>query len=154
MAKPIPFSRNPQAARARRAKTLLLPMKREAVDELSLQVHIALDAMGRGRGYPGAAQILTQAMIVTGFIAEAGYGSATFEQMHSAEQAISAAFDRGRDTGVWMLGEDALAQFATIATTYDHQLQRAPLSVIAEASDRLDRFRTGEPIDHPARRQA
>jgi hypothetical protein len=154
MAKPIPFSRNPQSARAWRAKALLLPMKRESADELSLQVHIALDAMRRSCGCAGAAQILTQAMIVTGFIAEAGYGSATFEQMRSAEQAISAAVDRGRDAGMWMLDEDAFAQFATIATTYDYQLQRAPLSVIAGASDRLDRFRAGESIDQSARRRA
>ncbi|CAE6837551.1 hypothetical protein R69658_06576 [Paraburkholderia aspalathi] len=154
MAKTTPFNRNPQVARARRAKTLLLPMPRASADGLSLQVHIALDALRRGCGNVHAAQTLTQAMILTGLLAEAGYGTATFDQMQSAESVISEAFDRGRDTGVWMLDEDGFAQFATIATTYDYQLQRAPLSVIADASDRLDRFRGGESFEQVARKRA
>ncbi|CAG4926306.1 hypothetical protein [Paraburkholderia gardini] len=155
MAKTIPFPRNTQAAaRARRAKTLLLPMPRAAVDEISLQVHVALDALRRGCGTVHAAQTLTQAMILTGLLAEAGYGAATFEQMQQAEGILSAAFDRGRDTGVWMLDQDGFAQFAVIASTYDYQLQRAPLSAVAEASDRLDRFRAGESFDQIARKRA
>lgn len=154
MAKPIPFSRSPQAARARRSKALLLPMPRHSADELSLQIHIALDAMRRGHGNAGAAQILTQTMILTGFLAEAGYEAATFEQLRSAEKAISAAFDRGRDSGEWTLDDEAFEQFATIVTTYDRQLLRAPLSAIAAASDRLDRFRMGESFDQSARRRA
>lgn len=154
MAKTIPFTRSTQAARARRAKALLLPMPRKSADELSLQVHIALDAMRRAKGCVSAAQALTQVMILTGFMAEAGYGAATFEQMRNAEQAISTAFDRGRDTGEWMLDDDAFAQFATIVTTYDYQLQRAPLSVVANASERLERFRAGESFDQSARRRA
>src|SRR5258708_23669505 len=154
MAKTIPFTRNTQAARAQRAKTLLLPMPRASADELSLQIHIALDALRRGRGNVHAAQTMTQAMILTGLLAEAGYGSATFEQMQSAEGVISAAFDRGRDKGVWMLDEDGFAQFATIARTYDYQLQRAPLLAIADASDRLDRFRAVESFEQVARKRA
>lgn len=154
MAKTIPFNRSPQAARARRAKTLLLPMPRASADELSLQVHIALDTLRRGRGSVQAAQTMTQAMILAGLLAEAGYGTATFDQMQSAESAISEAFDRGRDTGAWILDEDGFAQFATIETTYDYQLQRAPLSAIADACDRLDRFRAGESFEQVARKRA
>jgi hypothetical protein len=58
MAKTIPFTRNTHAARARRAKTLLLPMPRASADELSLQVHITLDALRRSRGNVHAAQTM------------------------------------------------------------------------------------------------
>lgn len=154
MARTLPFSRNPQAARARRAKTLLLPMPRAHSDELSLQVHVALDAMRRGKGNTSAAQTLCQVMILVGLLAEAGYGLATFEQMHNAENVIASAFDRGRDTGVWMLDDDGFAQFAAIVSTYDHQLRRAPVAAIADASDRLDRFRAGETFEQTARKRA
>jgi hypothetical protein len=154
MARRISFSRNPQAARARRAKIMLLPMPRAQADELSLQVHVALDAMRRGKGNTSAAQTLCQAMIFVGLLAEAGYGSATFEQMQDAEEVIAAAFDCGRDTGMWMLDDAGLAQFATIASTYDSQLRRAPVAAIADASDRLDRFRAGEAFEQTARRRA
>ncbi|MPW23850.1 hypothetical protein GCT13_46045 [Paraburkholderia sp. CNPSo 3157] len=39
--------------------------------------HIALDAMRRGQGNMNTAQTLCLAMILTGLLAEAGYGIAT-----------------------------------------------------------------------------
>jgi hypothetical protein len=143
----IPFSRNPQAARARHSKTLLLPLPRAEADKLSLQVHIALDTMRRGQGNANAAQTLCQVMIASAFLADAGYGCVTFEQMRLTEQVLSDAFDRGRDTGVWLLDGDAFAELAAIVTTYDEQLRRAPLAAIADAGEKLERFRAGETFD-------
>jgi hypothetical protein len=154
MAKPIPFRQSPQAARARKNRTLLLPMPLATCDDLALRVHIALDAMRRRQGNVHAAQTLTQTMILTGFLAEAGYGEATFEQMRQAEADVSAAFDRGRDTGNRSLDDDAVDRFAVIVSTYDGQLRQAPLRAVAEASDRLDRFRAGEPPALIARKRA
>nr|WP_229518191.1 hypothetical protein [Paraburkholderia terrae] len=153
MARTAPYFQRSQAARARRAKTLLLPMPRTSADELSLQVHIALDAMRRGKGCTNATQTLCQAMILVGLLAELGYGTATYEQMQSAEAIISAAFDRGRDSDVWRFDDGDFEQFASIVTTYDTQLQRAPMSAIAEASNRLDRFRAGESFEEIAGRR-
>jgi hypothetical protein len=118
-------------------------MPRTEADRLALQVHIALDAMRRRQGNAAAAQTLCQAMILTGLLAETGYGEATFEQMREAEAVICTAFDRGRDLSEWTLDEDGFQQFAVIASTYDAQLRRAPLAAIVEASDRLERFRAG-----------
>jgi hypothetical protein len=154
MAKLIPLQRSTRAARTRKNRTLLLPMPKATTDDLALRVHIALDAMRRGQGNVHAAQTLTQAMILSGFLAEAGYGEATFEQMRQAEADISEAFDRGRDTGEWRLDHDAAGRFADIVSTYDFQLRRAPLSAIADASDRLDRFRAGEPAGPVTRKRA
>jgi hypothetical protein len=154
MARTIPFKRTTQAARVRRRKALLFPMPRPEADRLSLHVHIALDAMRRGQGNVNAAQTLCQAMILTGLLAEAGYGIATFEQIQDAETVVSTAFDRGCDSGIWSLDDDGFRQFAAIVTMYDRQLQRAPLSAIAAASDRLDRFRAGESFEDMARKRA
>jgi len=114
MPKTLPFVRNPNSARARRDKTMLLPMPRATADELALRAHLALATMRAGVGSVRDAQTLTQTMILTGFIAEAGYGAATYEQLVVAEAAISAAFDRGRDTGEWRLDEGAASLFAAI----------------------------------------
>ena len=129
-------------------------MPHATCNDLALRVHIALDAMRRGNGNVHAAQTLTQAMILTGFLAEAGYGEATFEQMRQAEADVSAAFDRGRDTGEWSLDDDAADRFAVIVSTYDGQLRQAPLRAVADASDRLERFRAGEPPASMARKRA
>ena len=126
-------------------------MPRAEADRLALQVHIALDAMRRGQGNAAAAQTLCQVMILTGLLAETGYGEATFEQMREAEAVICAAFDRGRDSSEWTLDEDGFRQFAVIASTYDAQLQRAPITAIVEAGDRLERFRAGESFERRKR---
>jgi hypothetical protein len=151
MARPVPFARTRQAARARRNRALLLPTPRVEADRLALQVHIALDAMRRGQGNATAAQTLCQVMILSGLLAEDGYGEATFEQMREAEAVICAAFDRGRESCVWTLEEEGFQQFAVIVSMYDAQLRRAPLAAIAEASDRLERFRAGESFERRKR---
>ncbi|MFL9966398.1 hypothetical protein PQR02_36500 [Paraburkholderia sediminicola] len=151
MARPIPFARTSQAARARRSRALLLPMPRAEADRLALHVHMALDAMRRGQGNATAAQTLCQTMILSGLLAEAGYGEATFEQMREAEAVICAAFDRGRESCVWALEESGFEQFAVIVGMYDAQLQRAPLAAIIEASKRFERFRAGESFEHRKR---
>jgi hypothetical protein len=154
MAKTIPFSRSTHASQARRVKTMLLPMPRATADDLALRVHLALSAMERGVGSMQDAQTLTQTMLLTGFLADAGQGHVTYENLTMADTAISAAFERGRETGVWQLDTDAAAHFAIIVTTYDEQLRRAPLWAIVEASDQLDRFQAGELYQRTNRKQA
>ena len=149
----IAFARTAQAARARQSKAALLPIARSEADRVSLQVHVALDAMRRKRGNLDTARTLCQVMIVTGLLVEAGYGDATFKQMQEAESILFDAFNRGRHSDVWMLEEEEFLHFATIVTTYDHQMRRAPLAAIIEAGNRLDRFRAGESFDQMAYRR-
>ncbi|CAH2904965.1 MAG: FIG00455890: hypothetical protein [uncultured Paraburkholderia sp.] len=68
---------------------MLLPIARQVADDLALRVHLALDALRRGDGGMGDAQTLTQVMLLTGFLAEAGFGSATSEQLGAAECVIA-----------------------------------------------------------------
>jgi hypothetical protein len=150
MAQPIPFSRNTGAARARLDKAMLLPIARKIADDLALRVHLALDALRRGAD----AQTLTQVMLLTGFLAESGFGSVTGEQLGAAEGAVSAVFDIGRETGQWRLDSAGFAIFTEIATNYDRQLHSAPLWAITDASERLDRFTAGMPYQTPTRKQA
>jgi hypothetical protein len=154
MAQPIPFSRNTGAARARHAKAMLLPMARQTADDLALRVHLALDALRRGDGGIGDAQTLTQVMLLTGFLAESGFGSATGEQLGAAEREIANVFETGRDTGRWALDESGFTLFAQIATNYDQQLHRAPLWAVTEVSERLDRFTAGLPYQFATRKRA
>jgi hypothetical protein len=154
MAQPIPLSRNAGAARARHAKAMLLPMPRQVADDLALRVHVSLDALRRGVGGITDAQTLTQIMLLTGFLAEAGFGTATGDELGTADRAVAAVFDIGRLTGEWQLDEAGFALFAKIATDYDRQLHSAPLWVVTDASERLDRFIAGVPDQTPVRKRA
>jgi predicted exporter len=154
MAQPIPFSRNTGAARARHDKAMLLPIARKIADDLALRVHLALDALHRGAGSMSDAQTLTQTMLLTGFLAESGFGSMSDEQLGAAERVVSAVFDMGRETSEWRLDSAGFALFADIATNYDRQLHSAPLWAITDASERLDRFAAGMPYQSPVRKRA
>ncbi|CAE6848620.1 hypothetical protein R69658_07050 [Paraburkholderia aspalathi] len=154
MAQPIPFSRKTGAARARHDKAMLLPIARQVADDLALRVHLALDALRRGAGSTSDAQTLTQVMLLTGFLAESGFGSTTDEQIGAAERAVSAVFDIGRETGEWRLDSAGFALFAEIASNYDRQLHSAPLWAITDASERLDRFTAGLSYQTPVRKRA
>jgi hypothetical protein len=154
MAQPIPFSRNTGAARARHDKAMLLPIARKIADDLALRVHLALDALRRGAGSTSDAQTLTQIMLLTGFLAESGFGSMSGEQLGAAERMVSEVFDRGRETGKWRLDSAGFTLFADIATNYDRQLHSVPLWAITDASERLDRFSAGMPYQAPVRKRA
>jgi hypothetical protein len=154
MAKTIPFSRNTQATRARAAKAMLLPLPRSTADELALQVHLALDALRRGKGSVGDAQTLTQAMLLATFIVEAGYGKLTPEALRTADAFSAACFERGRASGEWVLDPAGYEAFTAIVTVYDQQLQKAPLWAITDASDRLDPFSAGESYQTVTRKRA
>jgi hypothetical protein len=154
MAQPIPLSRNAGAARARHAKAMLLPIPRQIADDLALRVHLALDALRRGVGSMADAQTLTQIMLLTSFLAELGFGSATGEEVGAADRAVSTAFDIGRESGEWRLDSAGVMLFARIATNYDQQLHSAPLWAITDASERLDRFIAGVPDQMPTRKRA
>ena len=140
MAKTIPFPGSNQASRARQAKALLLPIPRGMAAELILPVHIALDALRRGTGSKSAMQTLMQTMLLAGFLCDLGYGEMTYDQFRTADQALATAFDRGHASDEWRLDEAHIELFAHIVSTYDAQLQRAPLSALTDASARLDRL--------------
>ncbi len=115
-------------------KAVLLLIARQVADDLALRVHLALDALRAAPAARAMRQTLTQVMLLTGFLAESGFGSATGEQLGAAESAVSAVFDAGRETGEWRLDSAGFALFAEIASNYDRQLNSAPLWAITDAN--------------------
>ncbi|WP_322048597.1 hypothetical protein [Paraburkholderia sp. J67] len=145
MAKTIPFPQHIQAARARRhrAKGDLLPMPRASSDELALQVHLALAALHAG-GSQHDAQAILHAHWLAQASAEAGYGVLTPELVGPADEAILACFSLGGATGEWRLDDAQFDAIKAVIAVYDQQLQSAPLWVLTDASERLERVRAGD----------
>ncbi|RQH03852.1 hypothetical protein [Paraburkholderia dinghuensis] len=140
MAKTISFPNRTQAARSRRNnKAMLLPMPRACADDLALQVHLALAALRRG-GASHDAQALLHVHVLATMIADAGYGVLTQAQVDDADAALLACYQRGQSGGGWQLDKAGFDAVAAILNVYDEQLQCAPLWVLNEASERLDRM--------------
>lgn len=154
MPRPIPFQASPQAARARLNKALLLPIPRAVADELSLAAHVALAGLRAGHGWIEGAQRLTEVMLTASFLAEAGYGPFTVEKLVASDAAMAAVFEHGRENGEWALDADAYEWFASIVCLHDWQLRNAPMFALAEAGDRLDRYKAGVPLVAPKQKRA
>ncbi|MFC4703809.1 hypothetical protein [Paraburkholderia caffeinitolerans] len=154
MAKTIPFPQH-KTTRARRQKAELLPMPRANADELALQLHLALASLRAG-GAQHDAQALLHAHVLAQSIAGAGYGALTPDQVRCADEAILACFARGAAESVWRFDEPEFEAVKAIVGVYDQQLQSAPFWVLAEASERLERMRTGGAGDtrQPMRKHA
>jgi hypothetical protein len=125
MAQPIPFSRNAGVARARHAKAMLLPIPRQIADDLALRVHLALDILRRGAGSKTDAQTLTQTMLLTGFLAELGFGSVSSDELEVADRAMAVVFDIGRETDEWRLDDTGVATDNYTAYLFGRSRMRA-----------------------------
>lgn len=154
MAKTIPFPRSSDATRARRSKTMLLPIPRATADALALQVHLALSAMRGESATSRDAKTLLQTQVLALTIADAGYGELTPEEARRADDALLACFERGNRDGVWRVDGEAFDSLARIATVYDDQLRSAPMWVLADASERLDRMSAGDDERRAQRKRA
>ena len=108
--------RNTGAARARHAKAMLLPIARQIADDLALRVHLSLDWLRRGVGTKNDAQTLTQIMLLTSYLADAGFESMSHEELRAANSASAMMFDAGRERTEWHLDDAGFELFASIAT--------------------------------------
>lgn len=154
MARTLPFNRSPQATRARLAKLSLIPLPKREADLLSLHAHCALQALIDARGWLAGVQSLTEMLILTSFVAEAGYGQIARATWLDAEAALNSAFCKGRDAGCWRVDADGSISIAAVLAMHDVQLYSAPFGVPANASARLERLKTGEPEPLPQRKRA
>jgi hypothetical protein len=129
-------------------------MPKQEADVLSLHAHCALQALLDGRGWVSGVQSLTEVLILTSFVAEAGYGAISRQTWIGAEAALNAAFKTGRETGIWEIHSTGLNCVGAVLAAHDAQLARAPLGVLANASERLEQLKKGEPERLPQKKRA
>jgi hypothetical protein len=154
MSRTLPFKQSPKTANAQFSKAQLLPIPRAVASELALQAHLSLQALRAGATEIEPAQRVTEAMVLARFLSEAGHGHFTADALASADRVMAGVFDAGHVSGVWILPEDEFETFAAIVSLYDYQLRRASLGALTVASERLDRFKAGEPCQLAQRRRA
>lgn len=144
--------RRPQG---RLAKRLLLPMPRDEIEKMSLQYHAALEALRMKRGNAFGMRILLQMVIMTGFIDEARRHEVRREVLIAAERGIRTAFERGEHgerENEWTFDAQTDEQVAALLVWHDDQLRTAPLAVLMEAVERMERLQRGQSYERPPTR--
>lgn len=118
---------------------------------MSLQYHAAFEALRMGRGSAYGVRILMQAIVLTGFIDDARRSEIRADALVLAERGLCDAIKRGESDDCWMLDSaDATAVIAALLAWHDDQLRTAPLAVLEEAIERLERLRVGKSFERPS----
>lgn len=123
---------------------MLFPMPREDSNRLSLQNHFVLSALAARQGCAFNLRILLQMVVMTGFIDNARSQEILPEVLVEAEEKISEAFSRGQETGHWYLDGRPLELCQALITWHVGQLRTAPLFILENAIEQLERLRTSD----------
>jgi hypothetical protein len=135
-------------------KTLLLPMPAHQAQRLSLEYHTAFQALRMQRGSQHGLAVLLQLVVLAGFIDEARRHELPGDVLASAEQGINAALKHGASSNEWTLDAQTDELVAALISWHDDQLRSAPLTVFAEAIERLERLRDGKSYARPPEKRS
>ncbi|KVT80421.1 hypothetical protein WT25_16850 [Burkholderia territorii] len=137
----------PRRLRGQLGKRLSLP--REEFTALSLHYHAAFEALRIKQGSGHGARVLLQMVVLTGFIGDARRCELNFDALRAAENALCAAVEHGERIGEWQLDAEAEEVIGALLAWHDNQLRCAPLAVLVEAIERLERLRDGKSYARP-----
>ncbi|MGF6767515.1 hypothetical protein P3T24_007879 [Paraburkholderia sp. GAS33] len=130
------MSRKPQP------KTKLLPMAPALCRRISMDNHLTLEVLHSRAAGKCHFVSLAQAMYITRFLCEAGYGVARDGLFCEADEAIVRRHGTAVDTGVWQVDGEAYALLCEVLTLHDQQLAITPVFELLRANDRLQKLGT------------
>ena len=125
---------------SRQKKALFLPLDVVSANELSLQFRLALESIRRGRGDKITMNRIASVVLLTRFLTEAGHGQLDNGVLADVEKQVSAALNRGRETGEWNCSDELAELLTIVVNEHDRQLRQTKLRDVVEASERLDRL--------------
>ena len=119
-----------QANHARASKVNLLPLPREQVDSLSLRYHLCLETLRCGQGHRHTLDTLAVMLLYAGGLHDLGHGQLRYADVDAAQCALNDAYECGRATGIWKLGEIGFWLLAGVLCIHDRQLAKAPIASV------------------------
>ena len=128
-----------QSSRKPLGKTMLLPHTVTFVHEQSLHWHLALAAFRVGKGNGDLLAELVKALYLAWYLQEAGFGAADRELYLDAERMLDAAA-RNASKNVWLIEAADCLPITRILDLHEQQLQRAPVSAVGKARQRVLHF--------------
>jgi hypothetical protein len=126
------------AKAARHKKVLYLPLDRDSVAQVAVQVRMALEVARVGQGNAATLRCLAQAVALTGLIAAAGYGELADETLCATEAALCSVLASGNLSG-WGLDARELSTTTDVINEHDRQLRETRLDVVVRAFAKIER---------------
>ncbi|CAB3792862.1 hypothetical protein [Pararobbsia alpina] len=116
---------------------MLLPLPLGLFNHLSMEHHLKLEALYRGRGEAVFMGTMAEILFVSCFMAEDGYGDGNEALIVTAQDHLVRAHQHGSNTGVWAFDGTAYAAFCKLLTLHDEQLRQAPAYAVFKANERM-----------------
>jgi hypothetical protein len=123
-----------------RSKAMLLPMKRQAVADISLANHLALAVCRKGQGNAHLINVLKRAVYLTYYLQNAGFGEEPVDLYRFAEAGLSQAAGSAQCDGVWQVSVEVALMLEKILAIHDQQLMAAAVGHVIEATTQFSRF--------------
>lgn len=128
------------------AKSLFLPMPHKEATDLALRARIALERLRNGEADRPLINLVSQVVIIAGFITRAGHGKLDIGEIERVERGLGDVLAEADSSGMWNVPELLVEGLTTVINEYDRQLCVTRMEIIVRASDHL-----GKQVDLAAR---
>lgn len=116
---------------------MLLPMSTAIAQRISLENHLALEALRSGAGGEHHFNGMCQAACIASLLCEAGYGTARKGLFGEAERVLLDCRRAGIETENWRFDGESYRILAEVLTLHDTQFSITPVRELIRANERL-----------------
>jgi hypothetical protein len=118
-------------------KRLYLPMERTAADRIALPVRVALESIRRGHTERDVLVCLSEVVLMTGFLTEAGHSKLDQSMLDDVEKQLLATLDNAKSSNGTAVEPKLVEALTAIVNEYDRVLRESRFLAIVEANERL-----------------
>ncbi|WP_343676612.1 hypothetical protein [Paraburkholderia heleia] len=122
------------------AKSLFLPMPRNEAADLALRARIALERLRNGEADRPLINLVSQVVIIAGFITRAGHGKLDIGAIECVERGLGEVLAGADSSGVWNVSDSLIEGLTTVINEYDRQLCVTRMEIVVRASDHLGKL--------------
>jgi hypothetical protein len=113
-------------------------MPREDAAKLVLRTRLALERLRHGDAGRQLINELSQVVLMTNFITEAGFGELEIAWLERVERDLAGVLLHADTTGTWDVPEALVGDVMRVVNEYDRLLSQTRLAVIVDACNRLE----------------
>jgi hypothetical protein len=115
-------------------------MPRKEASDLALRARIAVERLRHGEADRSLINLVSQIVIVAGFITRAGHGKLDIGNIERVERSLGEVLIEADRTGAWTIPQSLIEDLIAVVNEYDRQLCVTRMEIVARASDHLGKL--------------
>jgi hypothetical protein len=115
-------------------------MPRKEASDLALRARIAVERLRNGEADRTLLNLVSQVIIVAGFITRAGHGKLDIGNIERVERSLGEVLVEADRAGAWTIPHSLIEDLIAVVNEYDRQLCVTRMEVVVRASDHLGKL--------------